>query len=398
LGQLLKDKEILSKNVELYQSLATSEFSKYLEGVPTFVTYYHKNSLASKSDQGLEAVIEVVGAESPIKFDRIENFTLYGIEELGVNNIVDDEFGIDSEVEGDAVILPDTIKPLPDDFFTIEYNTEKYMFKVTDVQFDKINGKKYYKISFMLSREEQRMIEEQIETEFVQVSDVFGTEVDSILTKESSLTLQYIDKLYDKMLEFYTTAFMSNSFNVLLYKYNSFNMYNEYIVRFAINTDVLVDRKKVMDTIYIQDILKDNSTFFELYERTIYYALETKNKELLISEDFTLVEINDQTTPFFFDYEDYYQCYYSNLTGLTNTIVPHNLQFIDNVINNELYVDDKEFFIENIIINYFNDNLTIDEDFLDTINNYNFIPKLSEFLLVPCLLYILKDYKSDLSE
>ena len=142
MGRLVREEEIIKKNVQSYLEQTTSELTKYLEGNPTFVTFYTKNTLASTQDVGLESVQELVGSESPIKYNKIENFTLYGLDTLTVD-MDNTDFGIDSNVEGDAVIIPNTIKPLTDDYFIINYNGNDFLFKVSRVTVDKINGKKF---------------------------------------------------------------------------------------------------------------------------------------------------------------------------------------------------------------------------------------------------------------
>jgi hypothetical protein len=72
-------------------------------------------------------------------------------------------------------------------------------------------------------------------------------------------------------------------------------------------------------------------------------------------------------------------------------IKPHDNKLIGNLNSNILFDDNVDYFLENIIIMYFNNKLVIDENFLVELRNFNFHPTFKEFLLIPCILYILKE-------
>ena len=86
----------------------------------TPVTYYNINIKKSTLDQGTRNTYDRIGENSPLRFNKINNFQLYGIDKIQLDYNVG-EFGVESPVEGEAFILPNTIIPCVDDMFLINY-------------------------------------------------------------------------------------------------------------------------------------------------------------------------------------------------------------------------------------------------------------------------------------
>lgn len=447
MARYLNDQSIIQDNILLHIQNLYNEHSKKLQGTPIYVTYYHKNMSFSDQDRTLENVKEVIGTNSPIKYDKIENFPLYLVEALSITYDVDETYGLNTDSEGEGVILPKMIKPYVDDFFHIIYNEESYIFKITKVEFDRINGLKYYKISYMLSQYKQNEIEEQIEEEFVTRYENVGTEDNAVVSKKSSLVIDVLYEIIEKITNIYMRTYMNPKFNVLTYKYNDKNLYNEFLIRFIIDNNIFDTKfKKLYKSYYIQDIFPDSTGMFELYDDTIYMALSEDDIKYFKKENMVTMEIqkNLKDNPFSFDYEDYYRTYYvdtdshkemiasldqtyeayknnlpiglnydynySDVFGKNSSnmyqylkaeedpqgkvrhilICPHNNEFIERVNNGELFTNNSEYFLENIIIQFLNKKLNIDEEFVSTLKRKNWHPAFKEFLLIPCLIFILK--------
>jgi hypothetical protein len=144
LGKIVKD--ILNNNIKKFDK-AIEVYSDFLQGVPTFTTYYNKDIVNSDQDSQLETVTEIIGIESPIKYRKIKDFVIYGIDEIRLS-LEDGDFGLSSGGNGTGIIPPGSIKPLPNDYFFINYAGDEYRYKVTDVEVSKANGTRFYQISF----------------------------------------------------------------------------------------------------------------------------------------------------------------------------------------------------------------------------------------------------------
>ena len=169
-----QEQEILEKHITSYID-KVSDFSKYIEGTPTFVTYYAKDIKASTADKTLQGVHELIGNNSPIKYNKIKHYPIYNIDELTPDMNYDEDDGSSTNIEGTAVIIPNAgMRPLEDDFFIIEYDTKKILFQVNNVEVGSIADKTLYKISFFYTSYNAQILEEK------QVVNVYETIYDSL--------------------------------------------------------------------------------------------------------------------------------------------------------------------------------------------------------------------------
>ena len=120
MAYLLNEQSMLENNAFEFENRLNSQVTRFLDKNPTFVTYYHVNVNESTVDEGFRDIEAILSHRSPLRFQKIINFPLYGIEAI-VLNLSDNEQGLDTNFEGEAIILPNTIKPLQNDFFIINY-------------------------------------------------------------------------------------------------------------------------------------------------------------------------------------------------------------------------------------------------------------------------------------
>jgi hypothetical protein len=396
LGKLVSPKDIIQNNIRDYISLSTGPYSKLLQGTPTFVTYFRKNILASKEDPSLETVVEIVGSESPISYNKIDNFILYGIEQLSIS-IENGDFGVDTECQGEAVIIPQTIRPLPDDAFIIGGNLNQFIFKVTDVQSSLLSGEKFYKIQFELSSWSVDMIEEQVDGSYSLFMDDMGTGKVAILTSQNALLIDYARKIESKLIDHYVKNYFSMRYNIINYRINEWHIYNQYLTKFIIDNNILDKGKSFLSTICLIDIFEQTPFICENYEKTIYYAVETTDHSELSFENFKLFEIHDPLTPFYNSYDKHCIVNYDEdlITDINmGVFVPHENRLVSDVKENITTGN----LIKDSIILYLNNSLEINNEFLDQLNNYNYFMALEEFLLLPCLIFALKKFIQNINK
>src|SRR5699024_229712 len=153
---------------------------------------------SSTTDSGFLDVASILGFRSPIKFNKINDFPLYGIEQI-VLNIQDEDQGLDTDFTGEATIVPGTIKPLQNDYFVIKYLKDSYLFRVTDVNYDTVIQDGFYRISYMLDYlddEKYKDLENQINKNYDCILENVGTENKCILESTVHNDIQKITKMY----------------------------------------------------------------------------------------------------------------------------------------------------------------------------------------------------------
>lgn len=77
---IIDEKNLIDNNVFKYEDRLKSPLARYQDTTPTYVTYYHINNDETLVDAGFKDVQSIIGFRSPIRFDEIKNFPLYGLD------------------------------------------------------------------------------------------------------------------------------------------------------------------------------------------------------------------------------------------------------------------------------------------------------------------------------
>jgi hypothetical protein len=395
MGKFVEEKAIIETYLDNYVK-TTNDFSRFIEGSPNFVTYYSKDVQASTEDMTLGGVLEVIGSESPIKFNKIENFPIYNMEEVSPNLEFGDDTGLDTTVESTAIILPNTIKPLPNDYFMVNYLNKNYLFRVSNVEINNIHNRVYYKISYYLSNSDVNILEErQLTDSYKVVYENLGKEAKSVIKESDFLLLNNLDDVYAKLRDFYIKFFYNKDYNTFLYKDR---MYDNLLMKFIANNSLFIKTRTFLKNIKIESLLKEDMDAFFIYESSLYSALENRDTDELSNLFYVPRIITDKSSIFalFRNKYEVNEMVYTNDESLD----PYPLfgsDFVEKIQNRELYesTDGHEFQIKNFIIQFLNNTL-IKEDLVSYIINKNPRMSLANYILIPCVLFIIKEIENDI--
>lgn len=271
--------EFINSNVSILAERQSSMYSLYLESKPTFTTYYHVNKIMSRTDKGLKMPERLNGALSPIRYNKLLNFPLYGIEQIQLS-LDEDEEGLTSDYSGEAIILPNTIHPTVDDFFIINYLDRKYLFRVTRYEYDTIKSNNYYKIEFSIHSVDVDIcndIDKQVVKTYQTVLENVGTDDKVFLNAESVGIIDEIKSLYDSMVEDYLNNYYNphkDPYNTLLFITPSNvcpgdvdYIFNHNMIHFCNRNGIFYDHSST-DSVYFYEEPRDY--FYMDYARSIY--------------------------------------------------------------------------------------------------------------------------------
>ena len=297
----IDEKRMMEDNVFEYEKRLKSPVSRFIDTTPTFVTYYHLNPDATTTDSGFKDVSSIIGFRSPLRFNKIDSFPLYGIEQI-VLQIQDVDQGLDSSYEGEATIVPGSIKPLENDFFMIPYLKNPYLFRVTEIMYDTIMPDNYYKIGFKLEYlEEDKVenIENQVYEKYTCVLENIGTENSCIIELESKKTLDAIDEMYDDMANTYKSIFYNDRHNCFLGEIGCGQFLYDPLQTQFINEHQLFNKKNNLQCLMLTDQFNDTKRRIK-YERSIYRFIERRNPKLAKNFSYDIYAgINNRETSFY---------------------------------------------------------------------------------------------------
>ena len=285
---LVNEQKMVDENTFMYEERIKSPSSRFVDTTPTFTTYYHIDVDESTTDTGFLDVASIVGHRSPIRFNKIEKFPIYGLDQI-ILQIQDEEAGLDSNYEGEAIILPSTIKPVQNDFFMIPLLKDAYIFRVTDIQYDNIMPDNFYKINFKLEYIDQEMIdqvEKQKLEDYVCVLENIGTESNCIIEKSSFVKIQEIEKMYHEIIDFYTSMFYNERHNVFLGELELGRFLYDPLQTEFINKNKLFNEKNNLETLILTDQYTDPKRKLK-YNKSLYKFIELRDTKLLSNFKFT---------------------------------------------------------------------------------------------------------------
>ena len=382
--------------VEGAKSRLNNPFYIYGDRKPTIVTYYNINHNASTLDKGSSTLYDDIGQNSSLRFNKIENFHLYGIEKINVNLDVG-EYGLESPIEGEALILPNTIVPVPGDMFIINHVIDKpYLFMVTGIGIDTLyTGANFYKISYKLTRTDMDALTslETVQTikRFTYKAGNVGTTLAPLIESNQAELIDKIEDNIDTLLNYYMNLFYKNSVQNFILEYQHMYLYDPYLIEFMIRNKLFAlsgnNYFHVEQAVYIGD------TFALEYDHSIFKDIEIKKSNMRLNSVYP-VPVDDPNSLLVDRLESYYKL--SNKVMYKDYDNPINwldMDLLDRVINNELYDEDSNLYYRNLLILYMNNKeFDITDKIMNSIMDIEFNYTKELFYMIPILVFILKSY------
>lgn len=284
--------QYINQVIDIYAKNKIGQYSKYLDKAPTYVTYYHINEALSRSDVGTGNIESELGERSPIRFNKITNFPIYNIPELKPD-INYDETGYDIELEcSDLVILPNTIKPRPGDYFIVSLpGVKEYLFRVNNFRYNTIQSNDYYTIDTDVkdigtNLEDKRMLGQIAET-FLTVFENIGTQDKCFIKTTDIEYLNGLADLYYKLRDFYKNAFYIRDLNCFTYQTGKWSETGRQIYRYDMYLEAFINKSHIYydenseESLVLTPADVPDSSFDLTFDFTIYNALLEKSLELL---------------------------------------------------------------------------------------------------------------------
>ena len=279
---LINEQKMIENNIFEYENRLNSQITRFLDKSPVFTTYYHINSNESTLDEGFRDIETLVGEHSPLRFQKIENFPLYGLDQI-VLDLQDSEEGLNTSYTGECVILPNTIKPLQNDLFMIKHVKGSYVFRVIEVQYDNIRPDNFYKIQFKfewLSKDKVEGMDNQVHEKYTCILQNIGTENTCLIEEEYFTQLNKIDVMFDDMVNTYKAIFYNERYNCFLGELLDGHKIYDPLQSMFFNEHKLLNKKSDYSTMYLTEGFEDPKRKLK-YERSIYRFFERRDVKMM---------------------------------------------------------------------------------------------------------------------
>jgi len=390
MGYLIDEKQFINQNIILYEEKMNSQYSRFLDKNPTFVTYYHINNIESIADTGFQNVEAIIGDNSPLRYQKIKDFPIYGLDPI-LPDLSDDEEGLTISYDSELIILPNTIKPTPHDFFTIDHLGKTFLFMVNDVKYDTIKSNNYYKISFHIDSvddDETENLEKQVQEVYNCIFRNIGTQEKCLILEEDAEKLKKLNDIYKLIVDRYKILFFNKRYNSFIFEdvKNNVKVYDKFLTEFIIRNK-LFQEKYNYNTLYL--VNEDPTNRFPVeYEHCIYRIIERNKKESInnIRCGYNIIRNQDSI------FNVYSDIYIRGINFVNDEFDYINPDLIEQIQTGEKFYNNTV--VYDTIVDHFNGRLdaiyAFDLTRLEDIEyiNYDF----ESFILIPILLYILKLY------
>lgn len=384
-------KNTIDTLVDGYKEKLKNPYYMHMDSTGTLTTYFNQNITKSTLDEGSKTEYIMIGKDSPIKFNKVNNFYIYGLEKINFE-LENSDFGLSAnDISGEGIILPNTVIPIANDYFIINHINQKLLFKVTSVSINALeNGSNMYKIEFILDKvgEEVDKIYKQIENDFEMVITNVGTQFNSVIR---SSDYNFIDKVEDIILrlnKYYLNLFYNTRVQTFTFTHKGKYFYDPYMIEFIKKHGIISDTGSYIHVAH-QTFLPN--TFSLDYDRTFFRLVEHPDLKSRKPRIHSQAEVVDEylsilcTRP-----EDYYKIeYIGNDNTNPNRYIIENfdIDLIERIYRNELYKNEN---YVNIIIKYFN-NIEFDLDNIYSIEDIEYEQNITLFYHIPILIYILNN-------
>ena len=368
-------------------------FYTFTDKAPTVVTFYNPNITASTLDEATKQIYESVGPQSGLRFNKIENVVLYGMEKIQLDIDIG-EYGTEaSPIEGEVNLLPDTFTPYPEAYFTINYIGKDYFFRVTKVNIDTLeNGNNFYRLGYKLDNFDLD-IESQVVNSYQMICGNIGSDFKSVIMTTEYDLISRIQDLTNTLKDYYNALFFKKRVQTFIFYYNDTCFYDPYVIEFLIRNDIM--NAGTEKYTYITQQVYLPQTFCIDYDKSVFRKLEQKNKKIKIERAYGIL-IDDPQSLLTTRMEEYYRIDFSARLGL----MAEPINVFDNdlieVLTNGKIIEQghpKEYYN---IIGYYLDDKEITQNLIDSLDSIDYSADVELFYTIPMIIFILEKYAYNL--
>lgn len=398
-------KQMVQSFNTMQQDLVKNRFYLFADKKASIVDYYNINTTMTTLDQALHILYTNLGVDSPVRFNLIHNFYLYGLDRIAVN-LENGDFGLESsDITGDGVVLPGTITPYPGDYFCVNMIEKRYLFKVTDASPDTFNnGGNYWRITYRLDQLEDTRIAPLVTDIFEYYEGNVGTKLNPIVLKTKWDLAKEIDDRAALLKQVYRSLYYNDKVQTFTFVHmyqvtqnglNSDYFYDPYLMEFIIKNQIM---KNLGDKyLYVGHKTTLTPEFPIRYSKSFWRILESKDLDNI---DSCIIEsygtyISDPSTIFQTRYENYFELVYASepsFEWVASSIQLIDQQVIGHIKDNQLFAYDSKYAKYNIIIKYINGiDLSIED--IKTVDRFEESDCTAEnYFVIPMIIFCMDRY------
>lgn len=182
-----------------------------MNGIKTKVTYFRQRTIKGNDYVTSADYFNNIDANT-LSYDEITDFYLLVEDEFDVTLEMSEE-GHDLTREASGKILPNTIKPLPNDLFILTYDNVDILYRITEVEALSMEEDAAYGITFVLRenyydyRKQHNPLRESVVDRFVFVYENIGTQRRTLFKRSEFKTIEELENIYSNLSRMYNELY-----------------------------------------------------------------------------------------------------------------------------------------------------------------------------------------------
>lgn len=277
-GLIYDEQSLVDSQIYKYDKYLHSRINKYTGDARTPVTYFNINENQTTTSLGMDTHYQIIGKDSPLRFNKISNFFLLNFSPLSPQeNDVEGTQVRNYNLEGEAFIIPGTIMPRENDFFIVKEVNMNHLFRVTLVTQDGLNTDGSYKISYKLYTTNDNEINDlyrQVVDDYVMdLQTIGGTDLTPIIGENDYELRRRLISMIDDMTDNYIAQFYDPRHNCFLLHLNGQTLFDVCGHMFMAKNAVMI-RDNATKNVVLADNKIRASGLPLLYEKSPYKWIE----------------------------------------------------------------------------------------------------------------------------
>lgn len=352
--------------------------------------YYNLNTTMTTLDEATRNNYADLSIDSPLRFNKIKGFYIYGINKIEPSLDIND-YGLEGDnIDGEAIILPNTVIPYPGDKFILDQLGDNYIFQITSVNPNTLEtGSVMYKVGYSLNTSDGiRTIEDKVVKNFTFISNNIGTNFNCLIEDDIYSEISEMQEISNMLKSYYIDIFYDVRVQTLAYfrEQSGFKVHDPYLLEFIMKNDILSGSNNY---IHLDHQLFLSNTFGIKYDKTIFSSIEKNNINNHIGITIGNLLLVTQKLSLLYAYpQDYYYMEYSPISNKFFTIdIFEDPEFINKIKNNIKTGN----IMKDMLIGYFNnENLTM--DMLNNLKHIDYMNNVELYYLIPITIFIIDNH------
>lgn len=277
-GLMYDEQSLVDDQMYKYDKFIHSRINKYTDSGRTIVKYWNINDANTTTSLGFNSHYQILGTDSPLRYDEVDNMILIGFSPLQPENTQTSTTTVRNyNLNGNAFIIPGTLMPKENDFFIVKHINMNHLFRVTQVIQDGLNTDGSYQISYELfstnPQEIGKLYDQTVGHYMMDLQTVGGEDLTPIIGKEDYELRSRLINMMNDMVENYVSRYYDSTHNCFILHLNGQSLFDVCGNMFMAKHGIMINDNTTGNIVLNSNKIKDQRLDY-LYQKSPYKWIE----------------------------------------------------------------------------------------------------------------------------